>query len=115
MLTTIAKNNFMGLIGQRSLNCAQSVIDAFNKTMYEIFELDDFSSCGGGRAPDGECGAFYACKIILGNCCPEKIPDLESYINDIAGSAKCREIRKAGNLKCIDCIEHCTKFIKEVI
>lgn len=115
MFTKKAKQNFLGLSGNKRLNCTQSVMDAFNSTNEETFNVKDYASYGAGRAPNGECGAYYASKIILENYSPENLIMFEKHITELAGSIKCREIRKIGKLKCIDCVENCADFIKKFI
>jgi len=61
-----AKAYYLGKKGPQRLNCAQSIA----VTLQEKYPLEDeamapFSTGGGGRAPEGYCGAFYATKSIL--------------------------------------------------
>lgn len=50
-----------------NLNCAQSVLKYFDAPAAQIAE---FKAFGGGRAPEGLCGALYAakaCSATTGN------------------------------------------------
>ena len=57
---------------------------------------------GGGKAPEGVCGALHAARVIL-----ETGPALAEVENDFsakAGSKQCREIRKMRSLPCSGCV-----------
>lgn len=109
----VAKNYFLGKEGLKRLNCAQSVISAFkdkysidNETV-ELFEL-----YGGGKAPEGMCGAYYAAKFALEQRSPEKLEEFEKYFIDLAGSVSCHQIRANKKLSCLGCVEKSAEFIK---
>ena len=96
-----------------NLNCAQAVISAFK----EKFSLSEdsvglFGSYGSGRAPGGECGAYYAAKFILNGKHQDKIRECEEMFLSHAGSTKCREVRQLNKLPCIGCIEKAAQFIE---
>ncbi|MCX7710908.1 MAG: C-GCAxxG-C-C family protein [Clostridia bacterium] len=108
-----AVNNYLGQAGCKRMNCAQAVISAFQ----EKYELDEdtvelFRAYGGGRAPGGVCGAFYAVKYILEHCGDAKrIAELEQYFSGCAGSLKCNDIRQARTLSCVECVEKCSEYL----
>ena len=62
-----ARKHFLGKDGHAKLNCAQAVIKAY----HDLFnvpagEVDAFAGSGGGKAPEGKCGAYYAaCHLVL--------------------------------------------------
>lgn len=113
----IAKNYYLGREQGQRMNCAQSVICAFkNELQIDKDIVEKFRSCGGGNAPDGLCGAYYAAKYILQNrCADEELPKLEEYFSSFSGSTKCREIREGRKLSCIGCIEKSSEFITNFI
>jgi len=101
-----AKAHYLGHPGHEKLNCSQTIIKAFK----DKFSLTDamviqFGKFGGGNAPEGHCGAFYAAKAILENRHPEKLKSCASLLFASAGSTKCKEIRSLRKLTCIGCIE----------
>ena len=52
----------------RKGNCSQSVAAGyFQKTGQGEEYIEKFSGFGGGRAPEGYCGALYAAMQILGD------------------------------------------------
>jgi len=108
-----AKNIFLGRDGEKRQNCAQSVLSAFKQEMNIGEELINLAKAyGGGRAPDGICGAYWAAKLIIEKyCCPEKAKEFEEFFNNQADSLLCKEIRKNKKLSCLGCVEKATEFI----
>ena len=90
---------------QPEYNCAQSVIKAFEH-LDGIDEnvLIEFKEFGGGKAPDGICGALYAGKAILKDQ-PEKIATLEEKFVEKADFNTCIEIKTETGFPCRDCVE----------
>lgn len=110
-LTEKAKLHFLGK-GYPKANCAQAVASVFTDELGAEVDLASFDSCGGGRAPGGECGALYAAKTILEKSNrSEQIPTLEKSFQEQAGALSCREIRGAKKLPCIGCVKHCAEFL----
>ncbi|MDO8663079.1 MAG: C-GCAxxG-C-C family protein [Candidatus Omnitrophota bacterium] len=110
-----AKAYYTDRSGPKKLNCAQSVIAAFR----EEFGLDEntvclFASFGSGRAPEGECGAFYAAKFILQVNHQDKLDECQNIFISKAGSLKCKEIRKINKLPCLGCVETIAGFLDRV-
>ena len=108
-----AKDYFLGKKGPR-LNCAQSVAEPFK----EKFPLEGktaipLSECGGGRAPEGYCGAFYAAKCIFENYLPEKAAQYMEELRQAAGSLKCAEIKALRKLPCHECVGKAAEIISE--
>jgi len=107
-----AKAYFLGKKGSR-LNCAQSVAETFQ----EQFPLDEhttrlLSACGGGMAPDGYCGAFYATKCILERHFPQRSGEAMGLLHSSAGSLKCREIKALKKLPCVGCVEKAAEVVQ---
>jgi hypothetical protein len=88
---------------QEHLNCAQSVLRGFQEQAGISQEtINEARSLGGGRAQEGQCGALYAALKLVSS--PDiKASLIDSFIKQ-AGSDKCREIKKLGKFKCIDCV-----------
>lgn len=111
-----AKNNYTGQNGCKRMNCAQSVLSAF-KEDFNIGEdmLEAFKSYGGGKAPNGLCGAFYAVKYIINKQQNhEKVAELEEYFLKHAGALECSNIRGLRKLSCVGCVEKSSEFLEGI-
>jgi len=111
-----AKNNYTGLGGCQRMNCAQSVISAF-KDDFNIGDdtVDAFKSYGGGRAPDGLCGAFYAVKYIINKQHDnEKVAELEKNFLEQAGALECKNIKGLKKLSCVGCVEKSSELLEKL-
>ena len=107
-----AKNIFLGKSGYQRKNCAQAVIGAF-KDKYTLSSdiVETFQSFGGGNAPEGMCGAYYAARYALENHHPEMLEDFEKYFTGIAGSVKCLQIKRGNKLSCLDCVGVSSEYL----
>jgi len=116
MPVNTAKNHYLGKEGCKRMNCAQSVICAF-KDKFGLNEevIEAFRAYGGGRAPDGLCGAYYAAKYLLHKDSEEKACELENYFLEQAGAVKCHEIRGAKKLSCLGCVEKSSEFLNNIL
>lgn len=109
-----AKNNYIGRGGCQRMNCAQSVLSAFK----EEFNISDelvarFGSYGGGRAPEGLCGAYYAVKYILSKENPQRLEELEKHFLNHAGALQCSNIKGLKKLSCVGCVEKSSEFLEK--
>ena len=103
-----AKKHYLGIDGHDRLNCA----DAILKTFSGLDPTTQESICkGGGRSPNGECGAYCAAKTILDKQNPDKIKGLTDYFLKLAGSLNCKEIRKLKKLSCLGCVEKAAEYL----
>jgi hypothetical protein len=96
------------------LNCAQSILRGFqDKKAVAEDKILAARALGGGRAPEGLCGALYAAMELA------KSPDSSKTLADAfiqnAGSDKCREIRKLGKLTCEGCVRLAAEQLARVI
>ncbi len=112
-----AKENYLGLNGCQRMNCAQSVLCAFK----DEFKIDDdiiekFRNYGGGRAPDGLCGALYAVKYIVNEkqLDKEKEAEIMDYFIKNAGALECSNIRNMRKLSCVGCVEKSSEFLEKL-
>jgi hypothetical protein len=86
------------------LNCAQAVAAAFQDlTGCAPEHISDHSKNGGGRAPGGICGALHAGLEVLREDAQREAVTVQ--FAEIVGSTLCREIRKAKQVTCADCVE----------
>ena len=106
---TIAAQYFHG---KERFNCCQAVLKAYaDKTgMSDEHIREMFSAHGGGRAPDGLCGAIHAAKELLSN---EKFEQVLAKFEQAAGAKTCRDIRRAKQLPCVECVELVGKLLKD--
>jgi hypothetical protein len=84
-------------------NCAQAVLKFFES--HDLVTDDviaEYKAFGGGRAPEGTCGALFAAQKLAG--CPCRIEKLNNVFEQETGSTKCREIKKAGKYSCAECV-----------
>jgi hypothetical protein len=114
MPVTSAINHYLGKAGHARVNCAQAILSAFR----EKFNLDDgvvqqFKTFGGGNAPDGLCGAFYAVKYLSEKNIIREIDLFKEEFKEQAGSTKCKEIKMLKRFSCLDCIAKCAEFLAD--
>jgi hypothetical protein len=94
--------------GVERYNCAQAVLRAYTPAIGMSDEnqtrfLEQFSQFGGGRAPEGECGALFAAKAILSDSdAKQKVED--DFVR-AAGSTKCSDIRGPKTITCAQCVQ----------
>jgi hypothetical protein len=107
---------YLGLNGSRKHNCAQSVVAGFK----DEFLLNDetvaaFAAHGGGKAPEGLCGALYAARQLLQNVKPDEMEKITESFIGAAGSGKCREIRSGKTLSCLGCVGKAAEILENHI
>ena len=89
---------------RRRYNCAQAVLKAYAPSVgLEDACLEQFSHLGSGRAPEGECGALFAAKVILQDHSAKQ--RIEEEFVHATGSNKCRDIRRSRRLTCEECVQ----------
>lgn len=81
----------------RNCNCAQAVAAGCGHE--EL--VDELKNCGGGRAPEGRCGALHAALQLVP--ADRRAAVCEAF-RAKAGSEKCAEIRPAGVFPCLQCV-----------
>lgn len=93
-------------------NCAQAILKAFQEK-YNLPDkiIIDFAKYGGGRAPEGLCGALYAANYLILNIpalsqhSPKLYQTLCAAFSAKASAITCKEIRKAKQLSCEGCVD----------
>jgi hypothetical protein len=84
-----------------NLNCAQAVSAAHQAvTGRQGSAVADFQLLGGGRAPDGECGALYAACHLA----PEAAARLRTGFAARAGATGCRPLKRERRFPCTECV-----------
>lgn len=78
-------------------NCAQSVALLAGRDDL----VEPFRACGGGRAPEGLCGALHA---ALALCPEERREEIIAAFREAAGATTCRELKGACKTPCVHCV-----------
>ena len=87
-------------------NCAQSVACGLGHD--ELFA--ELAGCGGGRAPEGRCGALHAAMLIRGEA--EAGALAERFVREL-GSDKCAELKRVFQIPCVRCVGTAAKLAEE--
>jgi hypothetical protein len=89
----------------KQYNCAQAVAKAFDRNDL----VETLKSCGGGKAPEGLCGALYTAMLLAG----EERDDVvkEKFLEEI-GHLECKVIRKNGQVTCTDCVRRSAEIVE---
>lgn len=78
-------------------NCAQTVAAALG----DKDQVPALAACGGGRAPDGRCGALHAALLHVP---AGKRAAIEAAFVKTTGAATCREIKNEFRTPCETCV-----------
>lgn len=78
-------------------NCAQAVAAGAEREDLAA----ELSSCGGGKAPEGLCGALYAALLLVK---PENQAAVKEEFAAAAGALTCREIKGVSKYPCAECV-----------
>lgn len=87
-------------------NCAQAVYSAFGGE--EL--LEPLQSCGGGRAPEGTCGALYGAIQVA----PELETQLREGFEAINGATTCRQLKGEGRVPCEVCVRTACELLEQL-
>jgi len=91
------------------LNCAQAVLHAWRAVSGDTsIALADLKPFGGGRAPDGLCGALHAACMVA----PGRAEALKQNFAARLGSRYCRELRAAKVHPCETCVFQATELLE---
>jgi hypothetical protein len=91
------------------LNCAQSVLYAWREVSGDrSLALADLKPFGGGRAPDGICGALHTACVIA----PERADALKQRFAARLGSLYCKELRAAKAHPCETCVVQAAELLQ---
>jgi hypothetical protein len=88
-------------------NCAQTVASVTEDENI----ISDMKSCGGGRAPDGLCGALYAAIMISP---PEKRAEVRKEFEKRLGAQTCTELKQDLKVPCPVCVRVAAEVAKYV-
>ena len=108
----IAKKAVDYLNGKEGYNCAQSILKAFeNHFSATPQKLNEYARYGGGRAPEGFCGALFAALNLAED--DRSTAEVKKQFIAKAGSPYCREIRRAKTLTCQECVALSARLLQE--
>lgn len=97
-------------IKPENLNCAQSVLKAFQDEFnISEQEIAEYRAWGGGRAENGVCGALFAAKRLFNQT--ENASLEKDFALDL-GTIYCRELKQSKKA-CIDCVRLADKLVEE--
>ncbi len=84
-------------------NCAQSILAAWKDEFgIEDAEIGDFKNYGGGRAPDGVCGALFAANFLLNR---KGLASATEHFEKQVGFTTCRKIKGDAHVCCEQCVQ----------
>ncbi len=95
-------------------NCAQAVALAWADQvgLPQQEASAQFAGCGGGRAPEGLCGALHAARELAGTT---QANDLTAaFARRTGGHTRCRDIRRVRSLPCASCVELAAELLEEI-
>ena len=83
--------------GPKMHNCAQAVAEGCGHPEM----VAELASCGGGRAPEGLCGALHSALLLVK---PENREAVKKEFQAAAGALTCREIKSEAKFPCSECV-----------
>lgn len=92
----------------RRHNCAQSVAAGAGREDL----VSELAACGGGRAPEGLCGALYA---VLRMAPAGEHGRIRKAFAAKAGAETCREIRSGSAFPCEKCVALAAELSEEFL
>ncbi len=84
-------------------NCAQTVCAAFGREDL----LEAMKTCGGGRAPEGTCGALYGAMQVA----PERAEELKAAFLAANGATECRRLKGENRVPCQTCVRTAAELL----
>ena len=88
-------------------NCAQAVAAGFgNEVLAEAMK-----ECGGGKAPEGRCGALHAALKLTSEACHN---DIIREFTEICGAVECRDIKaQIPPYPCAECVRVAAELVEK--
>ena len=100
-------------VAPEKLNCAQCILKAFQTQLNIEDELiATFRKHGGGRAPEGICGALYAVDYLLAQ---QGKNSVQAEFLQKANAITCLELKKRRKVSCEMCVTIAEKLALEYL
>jgi len=94
-----------------NLNCAQAILKSFQKELdIPNSRIADFKAWGGGRAPEGICGALFAADILLAELGQ---PSIKEAFKERIGNINCLAIKRENKIPCHDCVRIADELLEK--
>lgn len=88
-------------------NCAQTICAAFGREDL----LESMKTCGGGRAPEGTCGALYGALQVA----PAEQGDaIKAAFAAELGGTRCDELKSACRVPCRTCVQTAARLLADM-
>ena len=84
-------------------NCAQTICAAFGREDL----LEAMKACGGGRAPEGTCGALYGAMQVA----PERAEELKTAFCVATGATQCNQLKGEHRVPCQTCVRTAAELL----
>lgn len=84
-------------------NCAQTICAAFGREDL----LEEMAACGGGRAPEGTCGALYGARQVA----PQLAESLAGAFRACLGATTCSRLKGEGRVPCQQCVRTAAELL----
>ncbi len=108
-MSKIKAENFFH-VKPENLNCAQAIIKAYQEK-FNIPEsiISEFRAWGGGRAPNGICGALYAADFLANRY---HFAPIRQEFKAKAGAITCLELKREQKTPCVKCVQIVDELIE---
>lgn len=87
-------------------NCAQAVAAGAGREDL----VEEFVNFGGGKAPEGLCGALYAAMLLSPEACRENV---RKKFVEFAGADTCFTLKMRNRTSCIRCVEKAAELVEK--
>lgn len=84
-------------------NCAQTICAAFGREDL----LEEMKACGGGRAPEGTCGALYGAMQVV----PSQAEALKVEFCAAIGATQCGKLKGEHRVPCQTCVQTAAELL----
>lgn len=92
-------------IFRQPYNCAQTICVAFGRDDL----TEEMKACGGGRAPEGTCGALYGAMQVA----PERADEIKAAFCAAIGGTECRVLKGEHRVACQTCVKTAAQLLAE--
>ncbi|MCF0212144.1 MAG: redox-active protein [Bacteroidales bacterium] len=90
-------------------NCAQAVAYRWREKYDDPNIVEQMALCGGGRAPEGICGALYAAM----QACPAQADSIKEKFAQQCGATTCRMLKTVCRTPCTQCVDVADSLVEQ--